>query len=134
MVCWMLPLRSRAQGTAIRTATTATPSSARRILQIAAWSLCRSGERKSEITKISFTRATIPPFNPPKTLQRQIVILSSFRQTNPKDKPLSFFLCALAWRDAQTHTHAGRAKVVVSDTGAAVKYYLAQSFKGETIK
>lgn len=47
---------------------------------------------------------------------------------------MCFFRRAPTWSVAQTHTHAWRAQIVVTDAGVAVKYYLAQSFKGETIK
>lgn len=49
----------------------------------------------------------------PSSLQEQITIQSSFKQT--PHEPLCFFRRAPAWSDAQTHTNSWRAKVVVSD-------------------
>lgn len=127
-----LPLSSRAVGTAIRTATTATPSSARRIFPIGAWSQGRGrgavGEkvRKQQIQ----SDARKPPHPPPPPLPQ----VASFKQT--KGTRTIVFLSAVHRPGAShRHTHTRtRAQVVVSETGVAVKYYLAQSFKGETIK
>lgn len=66
-----LPLRSRAVGTAIRTATTATPSSARRIFPIGAWSQGRGagvqwGRKSQKTTNSVWCRQTPhPPPHPP---------------------------------------------------------------------
>lgn len=70
----------------------------------------------------------------PSTLQQQITIQSSFKQTNPTRTIAFLPLCAGLEQHADTHTTRCQAKVVVSDSGVAVKYYPAQSFKGETIK
>lgn len=94
---------------------------------LADWSLATGsvrGERKSENNKYSLMHTT---------LQQQI-IESSFKQTKPHTN--HSVSSAVHWPGAtRRHTQTrGEQKLCVSDAGAAVKYYPAQSFKGETIK
>lgn len=101
-----LPLRSKAVGTAIRTATTATPSSARRIFPIGAWSQGRErgavGEkvRKQQIQ----SDAHKLPTHPPKITSCHPQ--SSFKQTNRTRTIVFLPPCADLERCTDTHTHA----------------------------
>lgn len=89
------------------------------------------GEKKSENNKFSLMHTNSPP-TPPNNNKLPSTVKALSKQT--AHEPLCFFRRAPTWSVAQTHTHAWRAQIVVTDAGVAVKYYLAQSFKGETIK